>query len=245
MPHIDCGVMIRLNSCWTWLTSTSCRFSVIPESILPKCYAYTSTDVNAVIYIGWFLKGIDVVVHQFHLDAGCYMMFTKLFGNFFRLTVFGRNCVELNFTDVDVQTVSLHFFCFLYNKMVLYNYFTYNLQADVEPLQVLHDVVPISITTPTAVEKPVPHVEPLAAALTEQPNAHRYDFVRMSNKYFRFPDVVSKMVELHLYLTPITIRNLHQSPQHQRFLGVRPERNGQCFRYALTGWARYMKFAGI
>ncbi|KAF5798390.1 hypothetical protein HanRHA438_Chr07g0302851 [Helianthus annuus] len=83
------------NSYWTWLTSASCRFSVIPEFILPNCYAYTSTDVNAVIYIGnnmfdvkiqtiggqaGFSKGIDVVVHQFHLEAGCYMVFAKLFG---------------------------------------------------------------------------------------------------------------------------------------------------------------------
>ncbi|MFS7954720.1 putative transcription factor B3-Domain family [Helianthus anomalus] len=92
----------------TWLTSALCRFSVIPEFILPKLYTYTSTDFN----VASFSKGIDVVVHQFHLEARCYMVFTKLFGNFFRLTIFSKNCVELNFTGVDVQKASLHFFCF-------------------------------------------------------------------------------------------------------------------------------------
>ncbi|MFS7934468.1 hypothetical protein Hanom_Chr05g00391881 [Helianthus anomalus] len=95
----------------TWLTSADSHFSVIPKAIVAKYCGYTSTNVNATIYIAnkmfdvkierirgqvGFTKGLDVVVDQFLLDSGCYLIFMKLFGNFFRLIVFVKNRVELN-----------------------------------------------------------------------------------------------------------------------------------------------------
>ncbi|KAJ0913442.1 putative transcription factor B3-Domain family [Helianthus annuus] len=126
---------VSRSSFWTSLASTSSHFSVIPDCILPKCYNYTSNDVNSIIYIGnkmfyvkietvggkvGFTNGIDVIVREFHLEAGCCSVFTKFFGIFFHLRIFGKNCVEKNFADVDVQTINIHLSDILYIKL-LYN----------------------------------------------------------------------------------------------------------------------------
>ncbi|KAJ0466403.1 hypothetical protein HanPSC8_Chr14g0595811 [Helianthus annuus] len=50
-----------------------------------------------------FTNGIDVIFSQLQLEAGCYLLFTKCFGNYFHLRIFGKNGVEKNFTDVDVE----------------------------------------------------------------------------------------------------------------------------------------------
>ncbi|KAJ0832081.1 putative transcription factor B3-Domain family [Helianthus annuus] len=97
---------VSRSSIWTSL--------VIPDCILPKCYDYTSNDLISTIYIGnktfhikiemvdgklGFTNGIDVIVSQFQLETGCYLVFTKCFGNYFRLRIFGKNGVEKNFAD--------------------------------------------------------------------------------------------------------------------------------------------------
>ncbi|KAJ0693882.1 hypothetical protein HanPI659440_Chr15g0602461 [Helianthus annuus] len=62
---------------------------------------------------------------------------------------------------------------------------------------------------------------------------------------FRLPDTVSRMAKLDFGLKPITIRLLHRSPQNEFSNGIRREKKDDCFRYALTSWSRFMKFAGI
>ncbi|KAJ0770418.1 hypothetical protein HanPI659440_Chr07g0257191 [Helianthus annuus] len=79
-------------------------FCVIPEVVV-NYYVRTSTDVGATIFIAnkmfdvkiqrigdhvGFTKGLDVVVDQFLLGGGCYLVFTKLLGNFYRMRVFGK-----------------------------------------------------------------------------------------------------------------------------------------------------------
>ncbi|KAJ0771046.1 hypothetical protein HanPI659440_Chr07g0264541 [Helianthus annuus] len=91
---------------------------VIPEYILPKSYDYTSNDIISTINIGnktfhvkietldgkvGFTNGIDVIVAQFELEAGCYLLFTKFFGNYFHVRIFGKNGVENMFADVEVD----------------------------------------------------------------------------------------------------------------------------------------------
>ncbi|XP_035844125.1 uncharacterized protein LOC110932414 [Helianthus annuus] len=50
-----------------------------------------------------FTVGIDMIVSLLQLKAGCILLFTKGFGNFFHLKIFGKNGVEMNFPDVDVD----------------------------------------------------------------------------------------------------------------------------------------------
>ncbi|KAJ0448551.1 putative transcription factor B3-Domain family [Helianthus annuus] len=103
---------------WTFLLPPSAQFYVIPECILPKHYDYSSNDVIATVItdnitfnvliktfdgkVG-FSAGIDVIVSQLRLIDGCFMFFTKSFGNFFHLKVFGKNGVEMKYSDVDVD----------------------------------------------------------------------------------------------------------------------------------------------
>ncbi|KAJ0535775.1 putative transcription factor B3-Domain family [Helianthus annuus] len=103
---------------WTYLLPPSSQFYVIPECILPKHYDYSSNDVIATVItdnntfnvliktfdgkVG-FSAGIDVIVSLLRLNDGCFMFFTKSFGNFFHLKVFGKNGVEMKYSDVDVD----------------------------------------------------------------------------------------------------------------------------------------------
>ncbi|XP_022013686.2 uncharacterized protein LOC110913143 [Helianthus annuus] len=50
-----------------------------------------------------FTVGFDVIVSLLQLKAGCILLFTKGFGNFFHLKIFEKNGVEMNFPDVDVD----------------------------------------------------------------------------------------------------------------------------------------------
>ncbi|MFS7935999.1 hypothetical protein Hanom_Chr05g00410231 [Helianthus anomalus] len=91
---------------------------LIPESILPKFFDYTSNDIISIIDIGnkiFHVKiemldgkvvitiGIDAIVCLFQLEACCYLLFTIGFGNYFHLRIFGKNGVEINFADVEVD----------------------------------------------------------------------------------------------------------------------------------------------
>ncbi|MFS8027754.1 putative transcription factor B3-Domain family [Helianthus anomalus] len=102
----------------TSLLSTSSYFSVIPECIMSKSHDYTLSDLISTIYFSnktfhvkietvdgkvGFTNGIDVIVSQYQLEAGCYFIFTKWFGYSFHLTFFGKNGVEMNFDDVHVE----------------------------------------------------------------------------------------------------------------------------------------------
>ncbi|KAJ0433250.1 putative transcription factor B3-Domain family [Helianthus annuus] len=103
---------------WTYLLPPSSQFYVIPECILPKHYDYSSNDVISTVLtdnntfnvlietfdgkVG-FSVGIDVIVSQLQLKDGCFLFFTKSFGNFLHLKVFGKNGLEMNFSDVEVD----------------------------------------------------------------------------------------------------------------------------------------------
>ncbi|KAJ0489242.1 putative transcription factor B3-Domain family [Helianthus annuus] len=115
------GCLVVFNfrgSFWTYLLPPSSNFYVIPECILPKYYDYSSNDVISTVLLDnktfnvvietsdgkvGFTVGIDVIVNQLQLKAGCFLLFTKAFGNFFHLKIFGKNGVEMNFPDVDVD----------------------------------------------------------------------------------------------------------------------------------------------
>ncbi|MFS7944906.1 hypothetical protein Hanom_Chr06g00517741 [Helianthus anomalus] len=109
---------VSRSSFWTSLVSTTSHFSVIPKCILPKSYDYISNDIISTINIGnktfhvktetvdgkvGFTNGIDVIVAQFQLEAGCYLLFTIFFGKYFHVRTFGKNGVENNFADVNVE----------------------------------------------------------------------------------------------------------------------------------------------
>ncbi|KAJ0538840.1 hypothetical protein HanRHA438_Chr08g0349481 [Helianthus annuus] len=85
---------------------------------MPNFYDYTSNDIISIIDIGnkifhvkietfdgkvGFSIGIDVIVNMFQLKAGCYLIFKRGFGNYFHLTILGKNGVEINFADVEVD----------------------------------------------------------------------------------------------------------------------------------------------
>ncbi|KAF5806874.1 hypothetical protein HanXRQr2_Chr05g0226701 [Helianthus annuus] len=109
------------SSFWTYLLRTSSHFYVIPEVIMPKTFN-TSIDVISTIMIEnktfhimiemadgkfGFTVGIDVIVRLLQLEPGCFLIFTKYFGNYFNLKFFGKNDVEKNFFDVDVDVPSV------------------------------------------------------------------------------------------------------------------------------------------
>ncbi|MFS7967507.1 hypothetical protein Hanom_Chr09g00786521 [Helianthus anomalus] len=92
----------------------------IPECILPKVYDYSSNDVISTVIVDnktydvaietsdgkvGFTVGFDVIVSQLQLKDDCLLLFTKGFGNLFYLKIFGKNCVEMKFPDVDVDEV--------------------------------------------------------------------------------------------------------------------------------------------
>ncbi|KAJ0557228.1 putative transcription factor B3-Domain family [Helianthus annuus] len=112
---------VSRGSFWTYLLPPSSIFYVIPECILPKYYDYSSNDVISTVLLDnktfnvvietsdgkvGFTVGIDVIVNQLQLKAGCFLLFTKAFGNFFHLKNFEKNGVEMSFPDVDVDEVS-------------------------------------------------------------------------------------------------------------------------------------------
>ncbi|KAJ0554169.1 putative transcription factor B3-Domain family [Helianthus annuus] len=103
---------------WTYLLPPSTQFYVIPECILPKHYDYSSNDVVSTVLTdnntfnvlietidgkAGFSVGIDVIVSQLELKDGCFMFFTKSFGNFFHLKVFGKNGLQMDFSDVEID----------------------------------------------------------------------------------------------------------------------------------------------
>ncbi|KAJ0441653.1 putative transcription factor B3-Domain family [Helianthus annuus] len=109
---------VSRGSFWTYLLPPSSNFYVIPESILPKVYDYSSNDVISTVMIDnkifkvaietsngkvGFTVGFDVIVSLLQLKADCILLFTKGFVHFFYLKVFGKNGVEMNFPDVDVD----------------------------------------------------------------------------------------------------------------------------------------------
>ncbi|KAF5813012.1 putative nucleic acid-binding, replication factor A [Helianthus annuus] len=100
------------------MLSPSCNFYDIPQSTLPKSYDYSSNDVTSTVMIDnktfnvsivtydgkvGFTVGMDVIVSLFQLEVGCLLLFTKGFGHFFYLKVFGKNGVEINYPDVDAD----------------------------------------------------------------------------------------------------------------------------------------------
>ncbi|KAM0033489.1 putative transcription factor B3-Domain family [Helianthus debilis subsp. tardiflorus] len=100
---------VSSSSFWTSLLSTTSHFTLIPESILPKFFDYTSNDIISIIDIGnkifhvkietlygkvGFTIGIDAFVSLFQLEAGCYLLFTRGFGNYFHLRIFSKNGVD-------------------------------------------------------------------------------------------------------------------------------------------------------
>ncbi|KAJ0481883.1 hypothetical protein HanOQP8_Chr13g0488981 [Helianthus annuus] len=54
-----------------------------------------------------FTVGMDVIVSLFQLEVGCLLLFTKGFGHFFYLKVFGKNGVEINYPDLDADEVEV------------------------------------------------------------------------------------------------------------------------------------------
>ncbi|KAF5765346.1 putative transcription factor B3-Domain family [Helianthus annuus] len=106
------------SSFWTSMLSTTSNFIVIPESVLPNFYDYMSGDIISIIDVGnkifhvkietlfgkvGFSIGIDVIVNLFQLEDGCYLIFTRGFGNYFHLTILEKNGVEINYADVQVD----------------------------------------------------------------------------------------------------------------------------------------------
>ncbi|KAJ0635551.1 putative transcription factor B3-Domain family [Helianthus annuus] len=112
---IDC---VFQSSFWTSLLSTKSNFIDIPESILANYFDYTADDIISIIDVGnkifhvkiqtlfgkvGFSIGFDVIVTLFHLEPGCYLIFTRGFGNYFHLRILGKNGVEINYSDVQLD----------------------------------------------------------------------------------------------------------------------------------------------
>ncbi|KAM0033425.1 putative transcription factor B3-Domain family [Helianthus debilis subsp. tardiflorus] len=112
---IDC---VFQSSFWTSLLSTKSNFIDIPESILTNYFDYMADDVISIIDVGnkifhvkiqtlfgkvGFSIGFDVIVTLFHLEPGCYLIFTRGFGNYFHLRILGKNGVEINYSDVQLD----------------------------------------------------------------------------------------------------------------------------------------------
>ncbi|KAM0050421.1 putative DNA-binding pseudobarrel domain superfamily [Helianthus debilis subsp. tardiflorus] len=90
----------------------------IPESILANYFDYTADDIISIIDVGnkifhakiqtlfgkvGFSIGFDVIVTLFHLEPGCYLIFTRGFGNYFHLRILRKNGVEINYSDVQLD----------------------------------------------------------------------------------------------------------------------------------------------
>ncbi|KAM0015078.1 putative nucleic acid-binding protein [Helianthus debilis subsp. tardiflorus] len=113
---------VSRGSFWTYMLSPSCNFYVIPESILPKSYDFSSNDVTSTVMIDnqtfdvsivtndgkvGFSAGMDVIISMFQLEVGCYLLFTKGFGHFFYLKVFGKNGVEIIYPNLDFDEIEV------------------------------------------------------------------------------------------------------------------------------------------
>ncbi|KAJ0947956.1 putative replication protein A, OB [Helianthus annuus] len=90
------------SSFWTYLLRTSSHFYVIPEVLLPETFS-TSIDLISTIMIN--NNPFHVRIEADGGKFGFTVVLTLLlyFGNDFNLKVFGKNCVEKNFLDVDVD----------------------------------------------------------------------------------------------------------------------------------------------
>ncbi|KAJ0585812.1 putative transcription factor B3-Domain family [Helianthus annuus] len=176
---------VSRGSFWTYLLPPSSHFYVIPESILPKVYEYSSNDVISTVMLG--NKIFNVAIET-----------SDGFGNFFLLKVFGENGLEVDFSDLDIE---------------------------------------------------VPEVAPIDAENEGEVQIHGSvrRFRRMAGeRYFRIPDPVSRMARLHEGLKDITVRLMHLDPPKQFTNGTRREKKtGGGWRYALTGWKKFMKAARI
>ncbi|KAJ0492771.1 putative transcription factor B3-Domain family [Helianthus annuus] len=95
----------------------------------------------------------------------------------------------------------------------------------------------------------VPEVAPIDAENEGEVQIHGSvrRFRRMAGeRYFRIPDPVSRMARLHEGLKDITVRLMHLDPPKQFTNGTRREKKtGGGWRYALTGWKKFMKAARI
>ncbi|KAM0001447.1 putative transcription factor B3-Domain family [Helianthus debilis subsp. tardiflorus] len=228
---------VSRGSFWTYLLPPSSLFYVIPESILPKVYEYSSNDVISTVMLGnkifnvaietsngkvGFTAGFDVMVSMLHLKVDCILLFTKGFGNFFLLKVFGQNGLEVDFSHVDIEVVSLISFIYKLLYVNVIQFICLNLQPEVAPFDAENeDEVQI--------------------------HASVRRFRRMAGeRYFRIPDPVSRMARLHEGLKDITVRLMHIEPPKQFTNGTRREKKtGGGWRYALTGWRKFMKAARI
>ncbi|KAJ0640504.1 putative nucleic acid-binding, replication factor A [Helianthus annuus] len=100
----------------------SCNFYLIPECILPKIYDFSSNDVTSTVMIDnqtfnvsivtndgkvGFSASMDVIISMFQLEVGCYFLFTKGFGHFFYLKVFGKNSVEITYPNLDFHEIEV------------------------------------------------------------------------------------------------------------------------------------------
>ncbi|MFS7914138.1 hypothetical protein Hanom_Chr02g00149851 [Helianthus anomalus] len=111
--------------------------------------------------------------------------------------------------------------CYTYQNVIHFLYI--NLQIEVAPIDVENEV-------------------------EEQIHGGVTRFVRTAGEdYFRIPDPVSRMANLHEGLKDLTIKFLHLDPPLQITNGTRRERrtNGRGYRYALTSWKKFMKAARI
>ncbi|KAJ0846156.1 putative transcription factor B3-Domain family [Helianthus annuus] len=201
---------VSRGSFWTYLLPPSSHFYVIPESILPKVYEYSSNDVISTVMLDnkifnvaietsdgkvGFTVGFDVMVSMLHLKVDCILLFTKGFGNFFHLKVFGQNGLEVDFSHLDIE---------------------------------------------------VPEVAPIDAEMKVK---YKYMVLFVVLDVWlvnRIPDPVSRMARLHEGLKDITVRLMHLDPPKQFSNGTRREKKTQGgWRYALTGWKKFMKAARI
>ncbi|KAF5764783.1 putative transcription factor B3-Domain family [Helianthus annuus] len=90
-PFID-GVF--QSSFWTSLLPTTSNF------IATK--SFTSRLKRFFGKVG-FSIGFDVIVNLFQLEAGCYLIFTRGFANYFHLRIIGKNGVEINYADIQLD----------------------------------------------------------------------------------------------------------------------------------------------
>ncbi|KAJ0795344.1 putative transcription factor B3-Domain family [Helianthus annuus] len=113
---------VSRGSFWTYMLPPSCNFYVIPECIFPKIYDFSSNDVTSTVMIDnqtfnvsivtndgkvGFSAGMDVIISMFQLEVGCYFLFTKGFGHFFYLKVFGKNGVEITYPNLDFHEIEV------------------------------------------------------------------------------------------------------------------------------------------
>ncbi|KAJ0901262.1 putative transcription factor B3-Domain family [Helianthus annuus] len=247
ITHFIDGVI--QSSFWTSLLSTTCNFIVIPESILPNYYDYTSNHIISIIDIGnkifhvkietldgkvGFSIGIDVIVNLFQLEVGCYLIFTRGFGNYFHLKILGKNGVEINFADVDVDE-------HVVAPIDTVEEPTIDEQEDGRVYKFVRtaskDFVSFNIILRTTYIKNYIFIHI---------KVHCYFYILLLINFIlktiqQLPDNVSRMAKLDFDLKPMTARLLHLTEQEEFTNRTRREKRGEGFRYALCKWSRFMK----